>query len=133
MAGEIKANQLVIDGESVYPSITTVGGAAGAQVSVTFKAIDGDGSDVAAATPFRWVLSSSATTGAIHTTAPSVQTSLTTGVETDETTAGLAGHGFTDVNGDAVLLVDHAADAQDYYLWLTMGGTTVTSTKIEVT
>lgn len=117
----------------VEPSIVSVGPAHTSAVAVAFKAIDAAGADEARAVPFTWWLSSSATTGAIHGTAPDGGVAWSPGLAIKEHTTSLFGYAVTDVNGDATITVTHAADAQDYYLWVEMGGHTVTSTKIEIT
>ena len=115
------------------PTSVSVGAANATTVAFTFKATDENGNDEARAVPYDWILSSSATTGAVHGTVPDGNVTFTTGLSTAVHTTDLAGRGITDVNGDAVLTVVHAADAQDYYFWITMGGSTITSTKLEIT
>ena len=115
------------------PEIVSVGAADGDTVAVVLKAVDAAGNDVAEAVPFRWWLSSSATTGAVSGTTPDGDVTYTTGLEIAEHTTDLVADAVTDVNGDAELSVDHSAGAVDYYLWITMGGVTVVSSKLEIT
>lgn len=117
----------------VEPEIVSVGAAHTDTVAVTFKVVDADGADVMAATPFRWRLSLSATTGETHGTPPSGGVAFTTGTQHEDFTADLAGQGITHIGGTCVISVNHTVDAQDYYLVLELGGVTVMSTKIEIT
>jgi len=143
MAGEIIASQLGTASVTAAklnndigwhgPVEVSVGAAHASQVSVAIKMVNQVLGDFESVTAFRWWLSSDNTTGAIHGTAPSVDTTFTTGLAISEDVAGLAGNAITDASGDAVMLVDHAADAQDYYLWVFAGGLALTTAKIEIT
>ena len=117
----------------VEPELVSVGGAHTDTVAVTFKAIDAEGSDEARAIPFNWWLSDSATEGTISGTTPDGGITWTTGNGLVEHTADLIGYAITDTSGDAVISVNHVGGAHDWYLWVEMGGHTITSTKIEIT
>ena len=130
----VEANNATLDAVRTSVSITAVGATHADTIAVTFKIINGASADVAATTPFRWWLSSSATTGAIHGTAADGGVSATTGLLLVTHTSGLIGDGVTDVNGDAVLSVNHAGGAQNYYLWVQAGNTVAaTSTVLAIT
>jgi hypothetical protein len=122
-----------VDGAIEKPEMVSVGAAHTDTVAVAFKVVDGNGDDVAKVTPVTWWLSSSATTGVLHGTAPDGGVTYTTGSKLADHTAHLFGEAITDANGDAAISLNHVAGAQDYYLWLRVGDTTVTSTKIEIT
>jgi hypothetical protein len=105
----------------------------GSVSDVAFKVVDQYGTDVAEVTHFTWWLASSATTHAIHGTAPAGGATLTTGTDGAAHVANLAEDGFTDAAGDANLEITHAVDAQTYFLVVDLGGRKTVSGAIAIT
>lgn len=117
-----------------FPEIVSVGGAHTDTVAVSIKAVDAAGSTVAAATPFTWCLSSSATTGAPSGTTPDGGVAISPGLKrADNIAANIGGVAMTHTDGTSTLTVNHVGGAVDYYLWLEIGGHHVVSTVIEIT